>query len=292
MATKTTKTTKKTTTKKIDVPAVRIPQSAADMLSLVSGATPIKKKSDTKERPILNLTPEAEELYASFIPAKQIFDIFESHLNIIKADLKSSVFGLWVDQMFAQKSKPVNPTLALNKNGKPDMSGVFIIQAKFKVNATTAGEAFAALVEVGLSEKDAEALVTEEIDFTPHSALRSFNELVKGHRVEDGWIDATEQEQAIAQKLMMFVMGNETEPITEAERALVLVNQPNIQVKHGFLDRVANYCKTVEQLHGVFTVIEPVAYAKGGKFGISDTTPEIHTRLCNAAAEILGENLN
>jgi hypothetical protein len=297
MAAKTKPTKTKRPTKKIDVPAVRPtknePKSAIDLLSMVSGAAPVKKKKAATDRPTLELTPEAEGLYAQFIPSKQIFDIFDSHLKILKADLKSEVFRLWADKMFAQKAKPVNPKLALNNGeGKPDMSGVFIIQAKFKVHATTAEEAQEMLVAVGLSEEDAENLVTAEIDFTPMSALRSFNELVKGHKVEGGWADATEQEQSIAQKLMTFVMGQKTEPITEEERAVVLVNQPSIQVKHGFLDRVANYCKTAEQLHGVFTVITPVAYAKGGKFGISDTTDEIRTRLVTMAAEILGESLN
>jgi hypothetical protein len=293
MATKTAKTTKRPT-KKIDVPAVRTkPKSASDLLSMVSGAAPVKKKKAATDRPTLELTPEAKELYSQFVPSKQIFDIFESHLKIIKSDLKSEVFRLWAEQMFSQKAKPVNPKLALNnEDGNPDMSGVFIIQAKFKVSATTAEEAQEMLVAVGLSEEDAEKLVTAEIDFTPMSALRSFNELVKGHKVDGGFVEATAQEEAIAQKLMLFVMGQKTEPITEEERAVVLLNQPNIQVKHGFLDRVANYCKTAEQLHGVFTVVSPVAYARAGKFGISDTSDEIRTRLVTAAAEILGESLN
>ena len=289
---KTTKTKTKTKTK-IDVPAIRNAgqMSAADMLSSLSGAAPVKKKAAAKDRPTLELTPEAQDVYAKFIPDKQIFDMFESHLKILKADLKELVFGLWADRMFAQKAKPVNPSLALDRDGKPDISGIFIIQAKFKVSATTAQEAQEMLEAVGLTPDEAETLIASEIDFAPMSALRSFNELVKGHRVEGGWADATEKEKAIAQKIMLFVMGQDVEPLTDDERNLVLINQPNIQVKAGFLDRVAQYVDTAEKLQGVFTVVEPVAYAKGGKFGISDTTDVVRKRLAERAAEILAEQM-
>jgi len=290
---KATKTKTKKQTDKIDVPAVRTkPQSAEDMLANLTGATPVKKKKAGKERPNLPLTPEAQDVFERFIPAKRIFDMFSSHLDIVKTELNETLMGLWINTMFSQKAKPANPSLAVDKNGKPDMSGLFLVTAKFKVNATTPEEAQEMLEATGMSPEDADNLITNEIDFAPMSGIRSFYDLVKGHRGDGGWIEATEQEKEIAQKLMLFVMGQEVEPLTDAERDIVLINQPNIQVKSGFLDRVASYCKTEEELHGVFTVVKPVAYAKGGKFGISDTTAECQQRLAEMAAEILAEQLN
>ena len=292
--TKAAKPTKKAV-KKVAVPAVRTAKpkgNAADMLSMLSGSTPVKKKSDAKARPTMELPAEVQELYAKFVPRKQLFDVFKSDLDITKDELKGEVFKLWVDKMFAQKAKPVNPNLAQNKDGKPDLSGVYIIQGKFKVHVESAVEAIETLVAVGMSEENAEKLIDAEIDFAPMSMLRSFNELVKGHKVEGGWADATAAEEAVAQKLMMVVMGQEIEPITDEERALVLVNKPNIQVKNGFLDRVVNYCESAEQLLGVFSVIEPVHYPRGGKFGISDTNEEKRDRLVAVASDVLTEALS
>jgi hypothetical protein len=304
MATKKAASKKVAVAPAIAIPAVRTtgktaapakPMSAADMLNQLAGAKPVEKKSTaaSKGRPALVLTPDAESTFKKFIPAKVLYDQFESNLTAVKDELKTQLFVLYAHTMWIQKSQPANPKLlVLNDKGKSDMESLYVIQAKFKVQADSAEVATQLLVGVGLSQDNAEKLVEHELDFTPFTGLRSFNELVKGHREGEGWVEATPAEQAVAQKLMSLVMGQQVAPITPEERQIILRNEPQVVVRDGFLERVTTYCESEEQVLGVFQVVQPVNYPKGAKFAVSDDAETRNKRLVAECANILNQQLN
>jgi hypothetical protein len=261
----------------------------ADLLKALAGKKAVTKSSPaSKGRPEVNLTPEAEKTMRAFAPAKTLFDHFEAHLDNLKAEVKELVFPLYVKSMWVQKSQPANPAIkvARESDGKPDIETTYIVQEKYKVNADSPEAAKTLLKDLGVPAADAIRLVDNEIDFDPMSTLRPFNELVKGHKEGEGWVEATEAEKSVATKLLEFVMA-----LPDAERDLILRNEPNVVVKSGFLERVAGYAQTEAQLAAIFQIVAPVAYARGGKFAISDSLDEKNTRLLQEAAKILGTEL-
>lgn len=301
MATKTKKPAETTTAPAAIPSMVRDPAPApaakkaspADLLKLMAGSKPATPKPASKSRPEVKLTPEATVTMRNFAPAKELFDHFESHLDNLKAEVKELVFPLYVDTMWSQKSQPANPAIKVSResDGKPDIESVYIVQEKYKVNADSEDTAIKLLVDLGVPPTDAARLVSNELDFSPYVGIR-LEEMVRGHKAGDGWIDASDAEQALATKIMQWYNGDKTvEPPTQAERELGLEIKPNCRVKSGFLERVAGYAQTKDQLSAIFKVITPVAFAKGGKFGISDSLDEKNTRLLQEAAKILGTSL-
>ncbi len=292
MATKTKKVVETVTQPVAIPPAKKV--SPADMLKMLGGSKPaVKTAPASKNRPEVKLTHEAEKTMRGFAPAKELFDHFESHLDNLKSEVKELVFPLYVDTMWSQKSQPANPAIKVSResDGKPDIESVYIVQEKYKVNADSADAATKLLIDLGVPPTDAVRLVENELDFSPFVGIR-LEEMVRGHKVADGWIEATEAEQALATKIMQWYNGDGTvKPPTPEEQQLGLEVKPNCRVKSGFLERVAGYAQTKEQLSAIFKVIAPVAFAKGGKFGISDSLDEKNTRLLQEAAKILGTSL-
>lgn len=284
---KTTKTTKTDADLAVSTPVVRT-TSAASLLGALSGKATAKKASKP-ERPEVQLSEHAEQLFSEFAPAKELADIFTERAENIKGQLIDEVFEQYVGAMWTGKSQPTNPSLkSRNVDGRVDCEGIYIVQEKIKVQVPDPNEpaesTIALLFKSGVSEPAARKLVESEIDFTPQVGLRPFTELVSGHYEERAFVEATAAEQAVAQKILEFV----TNELTEEEKELVLVNQPKTVVKKGFLERVVTYVGSENELKSVFKVLQPVNYPKGAKFAVSDTPVGKTNRLIGKASEILG----
>jgi hypothetical protein len=301
-AAKTTTRTGKTatdTTKPAIPVAVRPGQTApaADLLSQLTGNAPAKAKPATKARPTLDLTPEVEEVFRDHVAGKVLYDHFEAHHENKKAELKSLIFPLWIDKVWAIKGKPTNPTLKTTKevDGKqvPDCEGMYVIQEKFKVGFSSVEEGVQLLMdlEVGFDADTLTQMIQNEIDFSPSVSIH-FNKLQNGEYVEKEWVESTAEQKAVAQKALQLLLSIPgTEPLTDEEKAMLIDQKPKTTVKKDFLSRVAGYCKTRDQVAAIFKVITPVEMARGGKFGISDPMNERNTRLISEAGKILGVNV-
>jgi hypothetical protein len=298
MATRTKKdTTTPSTpvTDKLTIPSmVRTTAPATtgvDLLSELAGDVPVAAAPKKGVRAALPLTPQVEKIFEAHIVAKKLADLFGDHSENKKAELKAEIWPLWVDQMWTLKSQPSNATLRTNRpDGKPDCEGMYIIQQKYKIQAKTKEEAVKTLIDLGLSVDNANALVANELDFSPRVSIK-FDLLQNGHWDSESksWVDATPQEQAVAAKALALLLSKPgAEPLTAEDKALLISRDPKVEVKDGFLQRVASYCTTKEQLFNVFKVITPIEMAKGAKFAISDTPMEHNRRIVKEAGDILG----
>lgn len=275
-------------------------KKAADMLAgLASKATKKEKsKKPKKTRAELPLTDEIRTLASHFIPAKILAKYFSSYEENIKGQLNQVTFAQWQKTLFASKMQPQNPKIVLRKNGKEeDMEFTLVVQERYKVQIPDPENPSESVVELltrsGLPAKAAKELVDQELDFTPLTTLRPFNELVNGKYENKEFVPATEEEQSVATKLLTYLQwdgeGDAPEPITDEERGLVLRSVTQYKVKPGFLSRVCNYCKNEEQLAAVFQAIKPTIVNRGPKFGVSDPLETRTNRLQEEANKVLGD---
>lgn len=256
--------------------------SAASLLNkLVKDKTPPKAKAKTPDRPIKVLGDEL----GAWVASATIFEVIESRKDVEAGPINHRLMGEFSEQLFSQGFQPVNPRVVTMDGTDVDHQANFTVQAKFKLQAKTSDELKANLHEV-LGSDD---LFDTEIDCTPLTTLRPFNELVIGHYEGKDFVPATKEEEAVATKLLTFVQGSKAVPLTDAERELVLVHQDQMKVKPGFFDRVKGYCKTLEELKGVFGVITPVHFLSHAKFAVADTPQERQDRLVEAVGLFLGE---
>jgi hypothetical protein len=262
---------------------------AANLLNkLVKEKSPPKAKAKTPDRPI-KVVPELGDWVAS----ATIFDVIEARKDVEAAPINEKLMDEFAEQLFNQGFQPVNPRVVTMAHGEVDHQANFTVQAKFKLQGKTSDELKANLYEV-LGSDD---LFDGEIDCTPLTTLRPFNELVIGHYEGKDFVPATKEEEAVATKLLQFVQGQFTSfqkgysiGLTDAERDLVLIHQDQMKVKPGFMDRVKTYCKTVDELKGVFKVITPVHFLSHAKFAVADTPQARQDRLVAAVGNFLGES--
>lgn len=256
--------------------------TAASLLNkLVKDKTPPKAKAKTPDKPVKVLGDEL----GAWVASAEIFDVIEARKGVEAGPINARLLAEFTEQLFSQGFQPVNPRVVTERDGEVDHQANWTVQAKFKLQAKTSAELKSNLHEV-LGSDD---LFDNEIDCTPLTTLRPFNELVIGHYEGKDFVQATPQEEAVATKLLTFVQGQKAVPLTDAERDLVLVHQDQMKVKPGFFDRVKGYCKTVDELRGVFGVITPVHFLSHAKFAVSDNPQERQDRLVEAVGTFLGE---
>lgn len=288
MATKTGKTAK-TTTPDLTVSTPVVKTTAASMLGALAGKATKKAAAAKPERPEVELSEYAESLFAEFAPAAELANVFKECADNIKSQLTEEVFQEYVSTMWSSKSQPTNPALkARNEAGDVDCEGIFIVQEKISVQCPDPNDpvdsTVALLVKVGVRQVAACNIIENEVDFSPKIGLRPFTELVSGHYEDRQFIEATAKEKSVAEKILEFVTNN----LTDEEKEIVLRNETSTVVKKGFLERVATYVASEEELKAVFQVLKPVNYPKGAKFAVKDTPVGKTNRLISKASEILG----
>ena len=307
------KTKKKSPTKakktaKTDKPSIPTvgggkPTSRANLLaSFAKKAKPQASSAKKSDRPTLDLPKEVVDQLAEYAPTKSLCDIVTERKARQSTELKEALWAIFLKTYWAKKARPNNPKIqARGDDGKVDSEGVLQLKAMFRINMPTVGEdedpsevMVAALVDVGLGEDDARALVEKELDFTPKWGLDLTTLMTKGDGIA----------KAAAEKFFLRSQG-----VTEDENgeSLDLTDQEwgalgeviSSGVKHGvelvdksnFLERVCDYCHSLDQLDGVFSVIVPQQALSGIKFAVGDSTETRNNRLIEEAAAILGAEL-
>jgi hypothetical protein len=266
-----------------------------DLLNSVSAKTKTSTKTKKNDRPVVEVPQDVQEAFVSLVEAKTIAEIANSRQEAETAFVESEMFNVFANSLFNNGTQPANPRLLTERDGKTDMSGIYQVQNRFKVNVPEdAAKSFEERLThtlinfVGLDETNAQNLVENEIDATPETSIRPFNELAVGHYEGKEFVAATEAEQTAAQKIMLFVTGEPSDPLTSDEMQLVIRKVDKVKVKDGFFERLKSYCETVEQLTGVLRVITPTNFVSHMKFAVSDTPEVRQERLVEAASRLLG----
>lgn len=284
---------------------VRKKAAAADILGQIAAMVPTTKapKSAKPDKWELPLTQEAQEYAERWICAKTLHGPVEARMNQAKEDFSAYATRVMAENLFKNKTKPSNPLVILKHEGKTDHQFQFTMTDKFKYRFPEVPEGvdprdhFIDLFKnIGLHATEAEKLVDNELDFMPITSLKTLTELIDGWYGEKReWIESNEQSKSAGQKLAALIMWQEgqpaPEPLSIEEKALVVKREAGMTVKSGFYNRVATYCTTVDQLMGIFSIIQPIAYPAYAKFAINDSEADKMNRMVDAAADILGSTV-
>lgn len=277
--------------------------AAADVLGQLAALAPTtaKPKAGKATKWEMPLSDEAKEFAVLWINGKTVMEPVVKRVENSKDEFCRYAVRHMAEKLFANKSKPSNPIVVIRKDdGKTvDHQFQFTMTDKFKFrfpdvpeDAEPRDHFIGIFKNLGLHPNDAERLVDNELDFNPVVGIRSLTELLEGRYGEGReWVDSSAEEKAAGAKLAALLTwngGDPPEPLTPEEKAVVVERSPGIQVKAGFYDRVATYCQNVDQLMGVFTVIQPIAYPVYAKFAINDSETVKTRRKIEAAADILG----
>lgn len=261
----------------------------------------VKTKKPTapkQDRPTVDVPSNVLQSFTRLVGAKCVAEIAEARQEVEAEIVKSEMLDAFGETLYKHGAVPANPKLETSIAGRPDMSGIFQVQNRFKFNLPEGNEdltdrLISALQMAGQDKDVAKDMVEKEIDTTPVVTLRPFNELVNGHYEGEGknrtFVDATDKEKTVGQKLLEFVTGTSAEPLTEEERDIVLVHEENVKAKTGFLQRLKGYCANVDVLKGVLKVVTPTHFISHMKLGISDTPEERQQRLKGIAVELIGD---
>ena len=288
------------------VPAAPLAASAANVLDeladLIPATKPVAKGG--KQKWELPLDPAASTSFIRWIEAKVVAEPVLKRLENSKEELSEYCLREMAKRLFESKSKPSNPELkTCNDKGQVDHQATFLMTDKFKYRFPEVPEGTSAtnhfiqvFINLGLHPTDAERLVNNEVIFTPITGIRKLNEMLQG-RFGEGreFIPASVEEQTAVRKLVAYLraVANpgemvEVEPLTPAEKALIMERDSGITVKSGFYNRVATYVQNVDQLLAIFKVIQPVVYPAYPKFAQSDTVVNQTERKKAAADDIIG----
>lgn len=295
---KTTRKSEETTDNNQPKASIPAPRGGDAKSMLMNFAQKGKKTTAAKkpERPEMPLSPEDQNILKDWAAGKILFDHFEDHLKNIVAALDSRLLPRYCRTMYDSKAQPVNPAIkATNDKGQPDIEAKFIVQERFSIAAPDTSDGsdpveamVTVLVGIGLGEDNARRLVETELDFMPQVDIH-LTELLYGRKEGKQWQEPSEVEKRAAMKVMQFI-----DSLPDDEREVLTVTKFNkVQVKSGgFLERVASYCTSYDQLYKLLTmVIKPVVSHSGAKFGVSDALDERNSRLIQEAAKILGVKL-
>lgn len=280
----------------VQIPAaIRSDAGVDDLLSSLSEEVASKESPKKNDRPTMALPPEVEKLFLEWIPANNLKELVDSYEKEHKNELKDELFDLFVKTIWSLKKRPMNPTLQVSKNKKPDSSGTFIVKDSYKINYPEVPEGSSArgvivdfLKSQGLSEANAAKLVDDEISFVPITALHPLNELIFGKKQGKDFVPPSDLQKNTAQKLLKILK----EQFTAEERSLLIYTKQNTDVKKGFLERVTQYCNSEEELRKVLTnVIIPEDSLRAGEFAASDSFNEKKSRLIEVMESVIGEEL-
>lgn len=264
--------------------------NALDALNKLNAKVKTSSKSEPKkERPQLPVPTAVMIPFQRLVAAKNIAEKAIARQKVEEGLVNEAMMDSFSNTLFANGNQPQNPRLEVERNGRPDMEGLFQVQGRFTFNidegeAEIKERAITSLEKAGLPKDQAYQLVTNELDTTPQTTLRPLNELAIGHYEGKTFVEASEKEKAVANKIIDIIVNH----LTEEEQALVIRKKDNLEVKDGFLERVKGYCKSVLNVKAVFGVIKPIHFMSRMKFGVSDTPEMVNARLVEEFKQLIG----
>jgi hypothetical protein len=234
------------------------------------------KKNDRPTFPVpATLLPAFER----FVAAKQVTEIAEGRMKAEEGILKDTLIDAFAESLSKMRCKPSNPRLTVAKDGKPDIEGLFQVQAKFYPQADPECQGGAkeklvsALCKAGLTADVAEQVVGNEVACADKTTIRPFSELIEGAPVE----------QELAGRLMKLLMDN----FSDDERKLMLAPVEKYEIKDGFFERLAMYCPNKVQIMACIRVLRPVHFLSHLKLGLSESPQGKLNRLYAYAKDLI-----
>jgi hypothetical protein len=277
--------------------------AASNILGQLAALVPVDTKPKSKQNKWeMNLTPEARSDAERFVNGKAVLEPVEKRVENSKNDFIEYALDVMAEKLMTNKSKASNPLVVLYKEDGKTVDHQFQVNMtdrfKYRFPEVPDGvEARDHFVEVfqtiGLTSKNAQDLVDNELDFNPITGFYTLTELLEGSYAEGReWIESSEEKKEAGRKFAALLLwdgtGKSPKPLTIEEKSLVIKRSPGMTVKSGFYDRVATYCRNKDELLGVFKVIQPVIYPAYVKFAVNDTETDKTRRKIEAAADILG----
>lgn len=258
--------------------------NALDELEKLNASLDTTEKQTTDVRPEMSVPPAVLKSFVRLVPALRILKIAEARKGIEEGIISDEMMGVYADILWNQGTRPTNPRLIVKlADGRPDMSGLFQVQEKWKLeyekgDAPASVRLAAALVRAGFDQSTADKIVKSEINTQPATVLRkALNDLVTG----------TALEKSGALKIIRLCGGSASEPLTPEEKAACLMKIEVVEVKDGILQRVKSYCSGPAQLKALFKVIKPVHFVSHAKYGESDTEEQRTLRLAAEGQQLI-----
>lgn len=278
------------------IPEVKKP-SLSDRLKGLKAA-PAAKAPAAAKRPEVIPPKEALDALKRFIPADIIRKAAEKRADNANKEVSEIMLGAFADAMWKNKAVPSNPKMIVtDADNIADMSAIFQVQDRFPSNniamQSVAPDAndddvmdalVDTLAEAGLRKTDARNLVDNEVNCSKRHTIRPLNELISGRFGADKqWVDATPQEQAVAEKLLDFL-----DTLSLEEQSMIRRDDIKVTMKKDFLARVSQYVHHESQVRAVLAVFKPVHFLSHAAVGLNQTETQKVERLKDAAAEIIG----
>ncbi len=266
--------------------------------SLGALASKPKVKSTGKaDRWQMPLTPQAKADATRWLSARVLLDPIESREETAKAAFNAYALGQVAERLWESGNKPSNPTVVVD-----DHEFMWIMQDSFSVRFPECPEGVEpqdhltqVVQDLGFHPDDAARLVCEELNFAPIIGFRPISELLEGrYGAKREFIPSTEVEQSAGRKLAALIgfTGEGTpEPLNDEERSAVLERSTKVVVNAGFFSRVKSYCRSVDQVKALLTVIVPRVYPRDLQFAKASSEEERLRRTVECAADILGYSL-
>jgi hypothetical protein len=232
-------------------------KSLLDRLKSKVKAEAPKPAAKGKDKPTLRLEGSDADTFERLAAADQILKIAESGKESAKADATQIVKQRFLQMCLERGSKPDNPKLS-----SAHASGNFVIKHVKKLKLTgPAGQVFTVgqqLRQLGFGDSVIDKVEQKAVKEKEVMGLRSFTDLTEGNEAQP----ATAAEQAVAEKLLNFVLSE----LTDEEQALVLTKTvtmfadegwQNLAIQIALDESAGDMAKGVEILDKLFTVIKP-----------------------------------
>ena len=169
------KTIKKT--EQVDLP-LGITQDT-DLFSQLAADTKKKNEPVKKERPTINMDTETQANFVSWVKAKAVFDVIEQQLKSFSSILSINCFNKFISSMWQSKSHPENAKLSIISNGKSDLSAIYQVQDRYKLNFpiedNTKISLKNAFLAAGVSNNTADNIIEQEFNFTPQVKINDID---------------------------------------------------------------------------------------------------------------------
>jgi hypothetical protein len=276
-------------------------KSALDLLKKAKGGAATKKATSKKDdRWTIVLDTEKHEdvldLCQLATIMNQLKPTHEERAKSVKEDLLKQFCEKW----WTDRKLPQNPKIVLRKNGSTmdDMSFMFMVKYResgltnvvpnvedLPEDKTVEDLLLEMLMskKVGLSEKNAEAMLNEE-----DGEIKVVQKLQLSDSLDA--LLANSATESAATKLLSYLGAeddDEIEVLTSDEKSSLLQTVQIVTLKEGFYERATKYVDNAVQLRNLIEFVKATLQISNYEFAISDTPVDRAKRMQQAAEEYL-----
>lgn len=276
-------------------------KSALDLLKKAKGGAATKKATSKKDdRWTIVLDSDKHEdindLCQLATIMNQLKPTHEERAKSVKEDLLKQFCEKW----WTDRKLPQNPKIVLRKNGSTmdDMSFMFMVKYResgltnvvpnvedLPEDKTVEDLLLEMLMskKVGLSEKNAEAMLNEE-----DGEIKVVQKLQLSDSLDA--LLANSATESAATKLLSYLGAeddDEIDVLTSDEKSSLLQTVQIVTLKEGFYERATKYVDNAIQLRNLIEFVKATLQISNYEFAISDTPVDRAKRMQQAAEEYL-----